>query len=246
MSGKAQSASEIRDWVQAIVVVAGVLAGVWEFVFKEIVLPASAPINLSTDINVREAGSKGPNDDKSQSQFEAIELSVTAKNPSTRNVYLLTNCWYAQGETISTSNQPSGDWAANMTQQIASNAPMNQGAFYGLDKVPVIAAAEVFPEDEVLHPNETISTSMVFFVPQNTFDVVRVHVHLPTTAVYAAAEQVWTVSPVNGCVGHTYRKKNGVRGAEITDLLAAYLDRNLQLQAANSVRELSLWQYRSH
>jgi hypothetical protein len=238
MADQTQRASEFRNWVQMLFVVAGVGVGIWEFVFKEILVPASAPINLTTELNIKQAGLKGPSD-KTKDQFVAIELSVTARNPSSRDVFLLKNCWYALGESIATRRENAA-WTANMTKQIDKGAPMNEGAFYTLSDVPVVDAAQAL-DDEVLHPGEVVSTSMVFFVPQGTFDILRVHVEIPTTAAYDTAEAVWTVTRETGCSSTIYRRRNGARAEKITDMIAAYKDRNIQLQTVQSTRELSMW-----
>jgi len=49
MAEQTQRSAELRSWLQAITVIAGVGAGVYEFIVKEYLKPASAPINLTTD-----------------------------------------------------------------------------------------------------------------------------------------------------------------------------------------------------
>jgi len=231
--------SEIRDWVQAIVVVAGVLAGIWEFVFKEILLPATAPINLTTEVSVKEAGFKGPSSDKSQGQLEAIEIFVTAKNPSTRNVYLLNNCWYAQGLTIG-PDQKSKSWINDVNNNITA-LRNDEGAYYAVKKSALVGAGGLFPEDQWLRPNEAISTSMIFYVPQGAFDALYVHVQMPTTAVMNSVEVVWAVTSENACRLRLFRKRNGSLAEEINNYAAAVADPNIVFQIETSTRELSLW-----
>ena len=84
--------------------------------------------------------------------------------------------------------------------------PSNQGSYYKWNKPDVVAAGEVFPEDQILHPNEAITTSIVFYLPQDSYDLVRVHLELPTTPVANSAEVIWTVTPANGCEAQVYRK----------------------------------------
>lgn len=243
MADTSQRSSEIRDWLQTLVVVAGVGLGAWEFAFKEILTPASAPINITTEVKVKEAGFRGKGSGSSQDQFEAIELSVSAKNPSTRDVFLLKNCWHAQGLTIITRKE-NEIWTDGVTREIARNMPTNEGAYYTLDKNPFVEAGEIFT-DVVLHPNEVISASTVFYVLQDVFDMLYVHVTLPTTAVRDTVEVAWTVTPDNGCTLRIFRKRNGASTEDITDLSPehrAYLDHTAQFQTAKSTQELSLWQ----
>ncbi len=246
MANKPRLSSEIRDWVQALVIVVGLGVGIWQFQVKEIWNPASAPINITTEVSVKEAGFKGAGSDKSQQQFEAIELSVTAKNPSSRDVFLLKNCWYAQGLTTILNNRERENWIDHISKQIEENAPVNEGAFYALDKVPMVESGEIFREDHVLHPNEAISASVVFYLPQELFDALYVHVSLPTIAVEDSAEVDWLVTRDRPCSMRLFRKRNGARAEEIKDGRAAYKDRHIEFQTADSTRELSLWQSKAH
>jgi hypothetical protein len=238
MADKPQRISMIRDWVQPVVVVAAFLAGIWQFQVKEYWNPAAAPLNLSMDVTLKEAGfSPG----KGNEPFEAIELAITAKNPSTLDLYLLASCWDAKGFAISNRNE-SEDWAK--TIKIEEDTEISHpGTFYKLDRSRVMAAGRVF-KDSILHPNESISTSFVFYVPQDVYDILSVQIMLPTAAVRNAdkepeAEAVWTVTP-EGCVMQAFRKLNGLRREEITDNNKEVS--RLKLQLAKSTRELSLWQ----
>lgn len=243
MATKQQRAAEFRDWLQAVVIVVGLGVGIWQFQVKEIWNPASAPINITTEVSVKEAGFKGAGNDKGQQQFEAIELSVTAKNPSSRDVYLLKNCWFAAGATV-IGREQNESWTDNVTRQIEADSVITEGAYYTLEKASLVEAGEVFT-DKILHPNESISASFVFYMPQDVFDMLYVHVELPTSAVMDAVEFEWNVKPQSGCASHAYRKRKGTRAEEIKDFLAAFSDRTLQLQSAAATRELSLWQSKS-
>ncbi|HXQ66643.1 MAG TPA: hypothetical protein VN980_08740, partial [Alphaproteobacteria bacterium] len=189
MADKPRLASEIRDWVQTVVIVLGVGAGIWQFEVKEIWTPAAAPINVTTELTVKEAGFRGASSNENKEQFEAIELSIVAKNPSTRDVYLLANCWEAVGLVIATHNE-SQDWTKTITERLEKTQPSNKGAYYEWQKAHMVAAGEVFLEDEVLHPNESVSTTHVFYVPKDVYDVLHVRLVLPTTAIADSAEAV--------------------------------------------------------
>jgi hypothetical protein len=241
MAGKVGRASNIRDWIQTLLIGTGICVGFYQFEFKEIWAPAAAPINLTTEVNVAEAGFKRQGKQPSDSQLEAIELKVAARNPSGRDVWLLPTCWHAYGRKIAANNE-NNDWTSGITKTVEQHRPSDQGSYYKWNKPDVVAAGEVFPEDQILHPNEAITTSIVFYLPQDSYDLVRVHLELPTTPVANSAEVMWTVTPANGCEAQVYRKKlNGERGAEIRDFPKAYRDRTLQYQTATSTRELSLW-----
>jgi hypothetical protein len=174
--------------------------------------------------------------------LEAIELTVAARNPSTRDVWLLPNCWFAFGIKI-LADKENKDWTNRITRQIEKHGASYEGAYYKWSEAVTVAAGEVFPEDQLLHPNESITTSLMFYVPEHVYDVVRVHIELPTTPVANSMEVAWTVTPDNGCASRVYRAKpNGERGEEVTDFGKAFKNRALQFQTATSTRELSLWQ----
>lgn len=244
MADEPRLSSEIRDWIQALVIVAGVGVGIWQFWFKEIWAPAIAPINITMEVSVREAGFRGANGGKNQEQFEAIELAFAAKNPSGRDVYLLRNCWYAQGVAIITGKQ-NESWTNVKTNEIATTTPTIIGAYYTLDKAPVVGAGLVFA-DQILHPNKSVYTSTVLYVPRDVFDALHVMVKIPTTAVFDSAEADWTVTPDEACTVRLYRKRHGSRAEEIKELSAAYSDRTVQFQTSVSMHQLSLWQSKPH
>ncbi len=233
-------ASEIRNWLQAFIVVTGVAGGFYQFVFREMLLPAAAPINLSTEVTIREAGFRSARGAERNEQFEAIELAVTAKNPSSRDIYLLANCWHVHGLTNTLKSRPNETFAGTVTGDINKRQPINEGAYYEIRKVFLVAAGGAFIQDQILHPNESVSASFVFYVPQDVYDVLHVHVQLPTTAVAHSAEVEWKVT-AEGCVESAYRMRNGVRGEPIEDLYKAFLDPAIKFQAASSSKELSLW-----
>jgi hypothetical protein len=237
MADKLGLASEIRNWLQFIIVaVATTGLGIYAFLYKEIWTPAAAPLNLTMDVIVKEAGFNGAGSSESKEPFEAIELTITARNPSTRDLYLLRNCWYATGLSMLPRKYSEG-WIDAVNKRVEQRAWGNDGARYNVQKTGVVAAGSVF-KDVGLHPNETISTSFVFLVPQDMYDVLRVEVQLPTIATRDSAEFRWTVTPDQGCDGGLFRKPNGEQISEHD----AFLDRTIRYQVAVSTRELSLWQ----
>ena len=77
--------------------------------YKEVLIPSTAPVNVTTELIVKEAGSKSTTS-KSNEELQAIELAITAKNPSTRTVYLLPNCWFASGIKIWPKSASEDTW----------------------------------------------------------------------------------------------------------------------------------------
>jgi hypothetical protein len=175
---KRNLSESVRLWVQAVaipIVATGI--SLWQFWLKEYVLPAQAPVNLTTEVTLTEAGDgQVPNRD-----LEPVELMITAHNPSTRDVYLLTNYWIAEGIKIGTPKEGE-DWLQDNVDAINGGHVINGGKYYRMERPILVASANVFPVDSVLHPTESISASYVFYVPRGVYDLVEVDAILPTTS----------------------------------------------------------------
>ncbi|MEX2167201.1 MAG: hypothetical protein WD852_09310 [Methyloceanibacter sp.] len=228
-----------RSWIQTLTVVAVALFGAWQFVLKEILWPAAAPINLTAEVTIKEAGHRADGSAE-KAGYAAIELVVVAKNPSSRPVYLLPNIWFAQGVKIDTRREKSGVWLGHANDKIAKRELSEEGMHYKRTNSYLVAASSVFT-DFVLYPNETISSSYVFYVPRGEYDLLNVYVDLPSTSAKDSAEYVWSVDPYGSVAGHGYKVEQGRRGDEITELVEAYISPEFHLQMARSFRQLSLW-----
>ena len=77
--------------------------GCWTFIFKEIEVPKSAPVNISLNLQLKKIETPQNNE-----VLSAIEMKISATNPSTREIYLLPNAWVAYGGHIAASPASSG------------------------------------------------------------------------------------------------------------------------------------------
>ncbi len=227
-------------WIQALIFFFVASFGAWQFWLKEVVWPAAAPLNLTTELGVKAAGFQASPGSDNKQQFEAIELVVTARNPSTRNLYLLSNVWVARGIAIDASLK--GElWQTAATERIAKYRFAVAGEHYKMREMKLVAGGYVF-DDYVLRPNELVTHSFVFYIPHGVYDYVEVAVALPTTPNENVAEATWTLNPDGTVKYRAYRySAKGGRGEEIKDLAAAFTDSAMQLQTAEASRQLSLW-----
>jgi hypothetical protein len=245
MVDNSQGSDVIRHWVQTLVIIAGIVAGVWQFVFKEIWSPAAAPINLTTEVNVKEAGFRVASSGKSTEQLEAIELMVTAINVSTRTVYLLSNHWAAWGMKVGASQ--SGDaqaWQKDVSEQMSKGEDSYGavGRHYEMKEGNLVAWGNVFPKTYLLYPKESVSRSFLFYVPKGGYDLVEVDVGIPTASVPNAAEVIYTVNDQGGYARVNRIGPNGVRSEMPRNADGSYSDSGIGLQETQSWRQLSLWQ----
>ena len=240
----------IRLWIQAvgIPVVVAVL-GLWQFWLKEVAWPSEAPVNLTTELSVKEAGfgkASARESNREDLGLEAIELQVTARNPSTRPIYLLTNIWAACGITIKPPKTK--DWRGAMESQINGDHQIVGGEHYSTAYPVLVAAGNVFT-DTALQPNEKIVRSFVFYVPKGAYDYVEVDVGLPTTPIErpghpgepTAVTEYKLRSDGSSYLPTLYRvARDGTR----TDPTATDIS-DLGVQWALSTRMLSLWEKNS-
>lgn len=173
----------VRLWTTAVAIpIVLAVAGFWQFYLKEVVWPAAA-INLTADVTVKEAGITARAADEARN-LEAIELVITARNPSSSTVYLCANYWAAWGAMISASEQDtkkSEEWLESVAKAINDRYPLIVGKHYNSDRMTLVSAGSIF-SDIGLRPNEKISATFIFYVPQDFYDLIAVFVMLPTTS----------------------------------------------------------------
>lgn len=241
------------------------MGGLWTYYtwyYKEILIPRTAPVNLTTQVAIEEAGYGTSG--KSNTQLEAIRLSVTATNASTRTIYFAPNYWTAEGMNISVLP---GDesWLADVNKTIEYDpqnlktpspeemnihgvvqlrAPVeNQGRYYEITKIELIAFNDVFEYNVFLHPKETISRSFLFYVPVGAYDFLNVHAYIPTTAKPNSVAEFYHVNPDRSIDEAIYvLGKDGSYIKKETQVDVDVYDPSIQLQTAEAWQQLSLWQ----
>ena len=231
----------INVWVQTLAIL---FAGLWVayvFIWQEFTKPAAAPINLSAQVEVREAGVRTSSDGR---RLLALELEITASNPSPRTVHVLASYWRATGMRVG-SRAANVNWLEHANQALASRAPLTLGEGYMVTAANMVAVGSVMP-DTSLKPGESVSQTYVFYVPDGEFDMIDVETVVPTASTENAVDIVWTATPDGTLSVTTFRLQNGQR-QQLTDeqVTAAYSDPALSLQSAISRRQLSLWRRNS-
>ena len=156
----------LNTWVQIGGILIAAAWGVWTFIFKEIKVPRSAPVNISLNLQLKKIEPPENNEGLS-----AIEMKISATNPSTREIYLLPNAWVAYGGHIAASLPPQDkvESAANDTLQNGQDLVTAQ-RYMRLDKRVLIAVGHLFA-DASLKPSEGVSRTLVFYVPKREYDV---------------------------------------------------------------------------
>ena len=241
----------VRLWLQAVGIplVLAVL-GLWQFVLKEVWWPATA-VNLTTDITIKQAGlERAPSHGK---ELKAIQVEITALNPSTSTIYLLPNYWAAWGHTTSQPPESEDDsvWVQGAERMLDDRISFHVGKHYRTDASTLVAVG-VATTDIYLRPHEKISETRVFYVPEGVYDSLSVVVALPIASRQnpkkpgeAAVGVDFEVTP-SGIQGSYYRiLPSGDHEALPTDKYNNVSQQDIRyygLQLASSETQLSLWQ----
>lgn len=164
----------IKNWTT---VAAFILAGAWgvyTFLLTEVYAPRAAPVNVTTELQLRPAGEIP---DSEGGALVAIELTMSANNPGPRAVYLLPSYWTAYGMQVERADNP--QWTTALPGHLDARTNATQGRHFSTSAPRLVASSTAFP-DTVLQPDERVSRSMVFYVPRNMFDIVRVRAVVPS------------------------------------------------------------------
>lgn len=177
-----QPKSRSEEWLTrlhiAAILGAAVWAG-WTFYFKDIFIPQSAPVNISLDLALKKVG---PGTSQSNSSLVAIEMRISATNPSTREVWLLPSIWTVHGIKIKHVIPLSNSDISKVVDGFKRESQvMRLGQHFAEDSRELVAFGQLFV-DETLRPGEKITRVLLFYVPKDRFDEVRAEAFIPTAA----------------------------------------------------------------
>src|SRR5437763_12580581 len=108
----------LNTWVQILGILIAAGWGIWTFIYKEIKVPKSAPVNISLNLQLKKVETN-----PSRQGLTAVEMKISATNPSSREIYLLPNAWVAYGGHINSENPAADQFetAANKTLKDTQN-----------------------------------------------------------------------------------------------------------------------------
>lgn len=172
---KSSFSEAAKNWVQSVAIVMAGLWGVYTFVWSEIVAPQTAPVNISTDIQIEDVGEVISDDNR---RLRAVQITINAVNPSSRIVYLLPNYWVAYGLTLG-SAPDTAQWTGALGDQLNQRQILHAGRHFTINGGQIVAANTAFA-DTSLKPNERISRTVLFYVPSDMYDFIQVEAVMPT------------------------------------------------------------------
>ena len=175
---------------------------VYSFIYKEIIVPKSAPINISLNLSLQKSGTSDDRGAKFKKPIDAILLKIGAKNPSSRSVCLLPSYFIAYGYKMSDNHLSDERFVKG-----AGDNPMvyKEGVFLTkhltVAKTSVVALGNLI-EDEVLKPNEQVENSYIFYTPQGEYDFIEVFAAIPSVSMKARGKIGFGL--VYNSIGHRF------------------------------------------
>jgi len=225
----------INTWVQTIGIVMAGVWGLYTFVYKEIVVPKSAPVNITMDLSLKRMqeqrkGGKGG--------LTPIEVTVSAKNPSSREVYILPTVWVAYGLKISPIA------VTELPEIKIDSSAISQSFIDRYAKTTsraLVALGRLIP-DTSLKPGEVVTRRLVFFVPSGMYDMVDVQAAVPTVAEQGKIDLAWSLGKNEMLTSILFkigsdRKPTQMQASEITESFR----HEHELQTSSTTAHLSLW-----
>jgi hypothetical protein len=240
-NAKKTSARKINTWVQTVGIFLAAAWGVYTFVYKEIMLPRSAPVNISVNLQLKKIGTPTSGPEHKKGSLVAIEMRVSATNPSSREVYLLPSAWIAYGLSVDSVSH-SAAFAKNAISSLNSHeASYYEEKHATVSEASVVAVGNLFVDDS-LKPNETVTRTLVFHVPPGRYDWLDVQAVMPTVARKTSVGLEWKFDQESGLVPTLYHVNgSGERTEMAKSENGEYLVGNIELQQARSMSALSLW-----
>lgn len=171
---KKSFSKEVNTWTQTVGIVVAAIWGIYTFGYKEIFIPKTAPVNISMDLQLQKVGVSN----KKKNKLIAVEMKVSATNPSSRGVKLLPSVWIAYGEKVvfigeNTSFNKKLNSALNVQNESFKQKHV-ESKF-----TATVAGGNLFLDD-YLKPKETRTRTIIFHVPEKKYDVLEVKAIMPS------------------------------------------------------------------
>jgi hypothetical protein len=182
---------KFNTWIQTFGIIIAAAWGVYTFIFKEIIIPKATPINITLSLQLHKIGEENIKIEGEKSLI-AIEMKVSATNPSSRTVYLLPNIWVAYGKKIVAINNDSfNDRVADALQPDDYDVHILSVERHSeIKSASMVAVGRLFI-DNFLRPGEKALRTLIFHVPAKKYDLLEVFLMMPTVADYGLIELEW-------------------------------------------------------
>jgi hypothetical protein len=238
--GSKSLGKEINAWVQTLGIVLAAAWGIYTFVYMQIIVPKSAPVNITMDLGLKKIGGGKPNQKDPTKRLVPVEMKVSARNPSTREIYLQPSVWMAIGVKVTSRIALDHEQPINK-----ENEQIFDQRYASLRDSTVLAFGGLL-EDTTLKPNEVSARTFIFYVPPDMYDYIEVVAVMPTTDKKGVMEMEWNLQNNTVFMEPKYfkldakgQRQGEVKQEEVTGYSTAH---GLDLQSAIARAQLSLWE----
>ena len=228
---------DIKNWVQTIGIIIAAVWGVYTFIYKEIAVPKTAPINITVDLELKKIGESRSQSNPQKQDFIAVEMKAKATNPSSREIKLFPSVWIAYGYKITSIKRENNDFEEQCNKILNTRRGFYVERCSRLEKKGIVGIGDLFPDDS-LKPDETIKRSLVLHLPVDEFDLLELRALITTVNNTKDYSLEWKFSnnvlePVMYHMTDTGKKMIPLE--EVKTL-------GIELQGAGAIAQLSLWQ----
>ena len=183
----------INTWMQIAALFIAACWGFWTFYHKEYSAPKAAPVNISLNLQLKKL-----EDNTTNKALTAVEMRVSAMNPSSRQISLLPSVWAAYGiniENIEESETTNIDFKKATNARLADSDDIEpEERHVRWTQEPVVVAAGHLFSDDVLKPSENTSRTILFYVAENTYDSLEVRVIIPCARDISGIRTRWRLT----------------------------------------------------
>lgn len=223
---------KLNTWVQTIGIIAAGIWAAYTFVYLQYLLPKSTPINVTLNLQLKKIGTGS-----GKRPLVPIEMKITAINPSPRTVYLLASAWVVSGYKL-ISPQDRKSPLKDVAQHLNSGDEEYVERHSSFGSPSVVTVGSLFGDDS-LQPGETVSRTVIFYVPPGKYDKLDAEVDIPNISAEDVAKVEWTYDENSGL---EYSVRETRQGKPIKqDEIESYLNNKFGFQWATSNSVLSLW-----
>jgi hypothetical protein len=225
----------INTWVKTVAIIAAGVWAVWTFNFKEVRAPKNAPVNITLTLQLKKGGL---NVDKN---LVAVEMQITATNPSSRRIYLLPSAWHVRGLKLNPRDaEEMESFSKHAIAKLSQRGALER--YSTLEDSMILAAGTLF-SDEGLNPGETVSRTIVFHVPPDKYDKITATAYVPSVEDPTGYDLKYSMQQNEVWSGQLCRQsQNGeCTPVEEKPKPVGYTYLGIGFFAAKSESQLSLW-----
>ncbi len=253
----------LNTWVQTFGIIVGSIIvfiwGVFSFGYEKFWLPRSAPVNVTLNLSLKKGGIADNQQNMNQKPLVAIEMKVTAKNPSSRTVHLLPSAFIVWGHNVARRDIDMDNFIKEICKiSISSLKTCNYNGFHFTRVKSSMIAIGRLLEDEFLRPNELVENCFTFFLPQGGYDMLQANIVIPCAKDKSGLNLNWVYNKDRDCLDDeiSYQPKpifwlfrrNAKEYKLKKDKVGGYSQEDydllnyLEYQEAKSMSMISLWE----